>query len=121
MEPPLQAVTLQRAGGEAVDRPRARSSWTTLIDDERGCLKLEINRAARRVFVHLSLKQWNTDVLRAIKDGLPVLKGTLRAVGFRRVSVIIPEGDEKLYRFERLFGFSEINRRDGHILMEQDC
>jgi len=46
---------------------------------------------------------------------------TLRALGHRTVRVIIPVGDDKLYRFEQLMGFKELKRDDNHIVMGQEC
>ena len=84
-------------------------------------MKLEVNHELKRVFLHLSLLRWDTQVLRSLKDGLMVLTGTLRALGYSRVNPIIPEGDDKLYRFQRLFGFTEVNRARGQILMQREC
>lgn len=94
--------------------------WTTLVDDERGLVRLEFNKNMGRIFVHLTLKKWNTEILRSLRDGISILTGTLQAVGVRRLNVIIPEGDDKLYRFERLFGFVEKRRKGGVILMEKE-
>ena len=96
------------------------STWTTVIDDDRGCFKIEANKA-HGLFLHLTLKKWNTDVLKTLKDGIAIVTGTLKAVGIEKVHVIIPEGDEKLYRFERLLGFNEARRSGGHILMFREC
>lgn len=97
-----------------------RSEWYTMVDDERGTLKLEFNR--RAVFLHLSL--WKPmDGLRAVRAYFPYLKAVLRNLGYRFVHVIIPEGDDKLRRFETWLGFTELVRVPAkrQIVMRQEC
>lgn len=95
-----------------------RSEWYTMVDDERGLMRLEFNR--RMVFLHLLLRK-PLEGMRACQEQFPYLKKILRAIGYRIVNVIIPEGDAKLYRFEEMFGFREVRRYGGHILMSQEC
>ncbi len=95
-----------------------RSEWHTFVEDERGTVRLEFNR--RMVFLHLILRK-PMEGLRAVRALFPDLKGILRALGYQKVNVIIPEGDEKLYRFERMMGFAETRRHGGQILMSQGC
>lgn len=95
-----------------------KSEWYTVADDERGTLRLEFNR--RMVFLHLILRK-PMEGLRAVRAQFPALKQMLRNLGYRKVNVIIEENDEKLYRFEKLFGFRDVLRASGHLLMEQDC
>lgn len=97
------------------------STWTTIIDDERACFRLEVNDELKRVFLHLVLRRWDTEILRSLKDGLMIVTGTLKALGHKRVSVLIPEGDDKLYRFQVMFGLTEVKRSGGHILLEKEC
>jgi hypothetical protein len=56
-----------------------------------------------------------------VREQIHDLKKILRNIGYRKVNVIIPEGDAKLYRFEEAFGFKEVRRCGGHILMAQEC
>lgn len=95
-----------------------KSEWYTFADDERGTVRLEFNR--RMVFLHLVLRKPMAG-LRAVKECFPALKAALRNIGYRTVNVIIPEGDEKLYRFEQRMGFTERRRAGGHILLSQAC
>lgn len=94
-----------------------KSEWETLVDDELGTLRLEFNRGM--VFLHVTLRK-PMAAMRAIRDRFPTLKEMLRNMGYKQVHVIIPEGDEKLYRFETMFGFRELRRARGHILMRQE-
>lgn len=91
-----------------------KSEWETLVDDERGTLKLEFN--SRMVFLHLTLRQALAG-MRAAKALFPDVLEIIRALGYRRVHVIIPEGNDALHRFEEFFGFSDLRHIRKHILM----
>lgn len=97
-----------------------KSLWETLVDDARGIFRLEYN--FDRVFLHLEFrdKSYVLDLVRHCREQFPLVKSMIKAEGYDRVSVIIPEGDDKLYRFEKLFGFHEVKRAGGQILMEQE-
>ena len=97
------------------------SVFTTVLDDDRGLMRLEVNNGLQRVFVHLTLRKWGLGVARAVRDGLTICKGTLRAMGVTRLNVIIPTGDPKLLRFEVWLGFREVKRTADHVLLEQEC
>ena len=94
------------------------SEWKTLVDDERGVLKVEFNSGM--VFLHVKFRQVMAG-MRSAKAMFPTVKEMLRGMGYKRIHVIIPEGDDALYRFERYFGFRDVRRIGGHILMEQEC
>lgn len=93
------------------------SEWYTVVDDRRGTLKLEFFR--RMAFIHLVFRL-PMDGMRAARALFPEVKAMLRNLGYRFVHVIIPEGDQKLYRFEEKFGFREVKRHGGFILMAQE-
>ena len=95
-----------------------KSEWKTLVDDERGVLKVEFNSGM--VFLHVVLRL-PMEGIRAIRRELPAFKDVLRALGYKKMHVAIPEGDEKLYQFEKMFGFNEVKRAKGQILMVQEC
>lgn len=104
--------------GDAISPGAQPSRWLTVVDDERGHMKIEFNGGM--AFLHLALKQ----VMQGMRDTkrlFPDLKAWLRSMGHEFVFVIIPTGDEKLYRFEQMFGFKEVRRTSGHILMAQRC
>lgn len=89
-----------------------------MVDDERGTLKFEFNRHA--VFLHLVLRK-PMEGMRVAHTEFQHLKKLLRNIGYRFVHVIIPDGDQNLYRFEQSFGFCERKRAGGQILMRQEC
>ena len=94
------------------------AEFYTVIEDERGTLRLEFYR--RMAFVHLTFNL-PLEGMRAAKHMWPELKALLSRMGYAAVHVIIPDDDERLYRFERHFGFEEIKRDGGAILMAQEC
>jgi len=89
----------------------------TLIDDERGIYRLEI--ALGKVFLHLELRQWGPSIVRAIREELANTKRFLAERGILLMFVLIDEGGPKLYKFGCMFGFEEIARGNGRILMQQ--
>lgn len=94
-----------------------KSEWHTFYDGELGTFKIEFFRS--RAFLHLSFKK-PLDGMRKVKAMFPSLKKILKNLGYDRINVLIPEGNESLYRFERHFGFEEKRRLQGQILMEQE-
>lgn len=94
------------------------SRMLTVIDDARG--KLEIEFDLGMAILHTAFRR-PIAAMRAAREIFPQVKAWLKSVGHDQVFVIIKEGDEKLYRFQRLFGFQEFSRKNGNILMEQRC
>ena len=94
-----------------------RSEWETLVDDERGTLRLEFNR--KMAFIHVRFRK-AMEGMRAAKELLPSVLSILRGMGYKRAHVIIPDGNDALYRFETSFGFRECRRAGGNILMHQE-
>jgi hypothetical protein len=92
--------------------------FLTVVDDERATFRIEFFRGL--AFLHLTVKL-PVKAMRDAKRIFPQIKAWLKSVGHEVVYVLIPEGDEKLYRFEQFFGFREVKRRRGHILMIQRC
>lgn len=95
-----------------------RGRWLTVIDDERGTLKVEFWRGL--AFLH---SQWRKPVaaMRAAKTVFPQLRSWLKRMGHEHCYVAIPLGDERLFRFERSFGFRELCVFNGHLIMAQAC
>lgn len=95
-----------------------KSTWHLIENSELGTAKVEFN--AGMAFLHLDLHKPFSGY-REAKRQMPKVKQVLRRGGFKHVHVIIPEGDEKLYRFELAFGFTEVKRAAGQILLRQEC
>ena len=95
-----------------------KSQWVTYWEDELGVAKLEFFKGM--AFIHLTLFK-PISGMRTVKRELVKLKVHLRGFGYKTLFVIIPDGDDKLYRFEKYVGFQEVNRAGGQILMRQEC
>jgi hypothetical protein len=71
-------------------------------------------------FIHLQLYNWSVDGYKKYwAIWLDLLKD-LAERGHPCVFVLIPDNDEKLYKFETMFGFVEASRVDNSILMVKD-
>lgn len=92
------------------------SRFLTVIDDERASFRIEFFRGL--AFLHLVVRL-PVKAMRDARRMFPVVKAWLKRMGHDMVFVLIPDGDKKLYRFESAFGFREIKRKNGHILMGQ--
>ena len=95
-----------------------KSRFLTVIDDERGMLRLEFWRGL--AFVHSTFRK-PLAAMRAAKTAFPDLLARLKRMGYEHCYVAIPLGDEKLFRLERSFGFRELCVFNGHLIMAQSC
>ena len=95
-----------------------KSRLLTVIDDDRGNLRVEFWRGL--AFLHST---WRKPVaaMRAARTIFPELRARLKRLGHQHCYVAIPIGDEKLFRFERSFGFRELCVFNGHLIMAQSC
>lgn len=94
-----------------------QAEFHTLIEDERGTLRLEFNHG--RVFVHTVFIK-PVAAMRKAKEVWPEVKRIVRNLGYRFVHVLIPVGDAMLERFEKSFGFAEVLRTKHCIVMRQE-
>lgn len=86
----------------------------TVIKNDFGHLQYEIDKQGN-YFIHLELYKWSKSLY---KQYLIFFYAWLKQLkGIDHVFVVIPDNDPKLYKFEELFGFYEIKRQDGAILM----
>jgi len=94
----------------------AMSKRHTVLKNEMGTLTCEISEEGCW-FLHFELHRWSK---RLYKESLVFFYKwlhTLHEKGVYAVFVLIPEGDDKLYKWEEMFGFKEIDRKGGQILM----
>lgn len=89
-----------------------------VFDDERGALSIEFYKGM--AFLHATFLK-PVAAMRFARSIFQDLKTWLKSMGHDMVYAVIPEGDEKLYRFERRFGFVELDRKRGIVLMGQEC
>lgn len=94
------------------------SRWLTAVDDERGALKIEFNSGL--AFLHLTLKQPLAG-MRAAHEHFPQVLAWLRRMGHDVVYAINPLSEDSVYRFHKYFGFAEVDRQNGAIIMARAC
>lgn len=86
------------------------------FDDDLG--RLVCDFYAGNAYLHFSVKKWGRDCLREMFARWPSIKKVLRAIGYAKIRAYNFHGDQKWPRFMRLFGFSEIETRNGITMME---
>jgi len=75
--------------------------------------------AEGKPFLHLSLDGWSHSLYKEYLDVLSEVLEFLRGKGFSEVYVAIPK-DEKLLRFEQMFGFDIIAETpEGYLLAQE--
>ena len=87
----------------------------SLIDNEMVHLKVQLLEGLP--FIHLEVKQWSPLLARQYKKTWKKILRDMGALGYGEVFILIPDDDPKLYKFETMFGFTEVERQDGKILM----
>lgn len=91
---------------------------TLIVDNEDGTFSYEI--VSGIVGLHAELKQWGPQVYKRTQYVLEKFILEIKDKGFNAVYVGIPDNDPKLLKFEQLYGFYEIGRVDGNIIMKRD-
>jgi hypothetical protein len=91
----------------------------TIINSEFGHLQCQIDEN-KCVFLHLTLKKWSHTLYKQYLILFYSWLNTLSEKGVLAVFVLIPDNDPKLYKFEQMFGFKEIDRKHGQILMAKE-
>lgn len=77
----------------------------------------EIEFYRGRAYLHLKIRN-RFSGFREARRIFPQVKKWLKKMGHQSVSVLIPDSDPMLYRFEKSFGFEE-DKRIGFIYMRQ--
>lgn len=69
---------------------------------------------------HLTMKSWSIDAMREVRARAPEVLAVLRKIGARHIYAYNAEGreEQKWLRFMGLFGFHEVRRANGWILVE---
>lgn len=89
----------------------------TLLDCEYGHLEMEYWDG--EPLIHLTLNKWSKEKYKKYKTLWQVFLNQFRELGYKRVLVAIPDNDPKLEKFEKMFGFTEIKREKGVLIMER--
>ena len=95
-----------------------KSDRWTLLDTEE--VEFEIEVIEGKAFIHLALHKWSHTYFKKYREIFEGVKPFLKAQGFHTVYVAIPDNDDKLLRFELMFGFKIIEQLAGHYLLSQE-
>jgi hypothetical protein len=90
----------------------------TVINNDDGFLRIQwVNNLP---FIHLHLYVWTPSKYKEYKRIWNKFLSDLAKKDVPCVFVIIPDDDEKLYKFETMFGFEEAEHGNGYFLMVKD-
>jgi len=91
------------------------SNRVTVLKNDYGHLQYEIFNDA--YFIHLELYKWSKELYKKYMVMFEEWLLGLSDSGVNSVFVLISDNDKKLYKFEQMFGFEEIHREGGAIIM----
>jgi hypothetical protein len=84
-------------------------------NDKDGSLKFEYYED--KVFAHAQAYNWNKSIYLKFKDIWHVAKEELLEAGFKEIYVAVPADNEKLVKFETMFGFKEVKKHNNILIM----
>lgn len=90
-----------------------------LIENANGRLSCDISERLGAIFFHVKLWKWGAHKYREYQRVFSTLLAALREQGHRAVYATPRETDEAAQRLVRAFGFHEVRRRGGYVLMER--
>ena len=90
----------------------------TVVDDERGTLKIEFWEGL--AFLHSSFRK-PIAAMRHARAIFPQVLAWLKRMGHEHCYVAIDPADSKLHRFERGFGFADMCMFNGFLIMAREC
>lgn len=93
-------------------------SKETIISNE--FLKLEVSMLLNVPYIHAEIYKWTPTLYKAYKQVWNKFLSQMGKEGHPCVFCVIPDNDSKLLKFEKMFGFEEVKREDGQILMVKD-
>jgi len=89
----------------------------SLITTSYGSLEAEV--VDEIVFIHLEIREWTPSKYKKMKYYWQVVLLSLKNKGIDDIYTVIPDGDDKLYKFQTMFGFKEYSRQGGTILFNR--
>ena len=87
---------------------------------EFGTITINIGRKWNVPHVHLEMYDWSPSIYKQCKIIWKDILKFLKEEGYPRIVTCIPEGDDKLYKFQTKFGMKELKRNEGLILFVQE-
>ena len=93
-----------------------REYRATFHDD--GNTRMVLEFYCDRVYVHLRVRRWGPEVLRLMRARWPGIKQLLHEVGYVKINAFYRESNKLMPKFAGMFGFKEIKRAGGFVMME---
>jgi hypothetical protein len=87
----------------------------TVLENHLG--KLEVQMFMGMPYIHCTLNKWSPTLYKAYLRVFASLLSQLNRQGHPMAFSVIPTGDNKLYKFQEMFGFKEEMREGNKILM----
>ena len=72
------------------------------------------------VFLHLRVDRWGPSVMRLMRSRWPVIQEALREVGYTKIFAFYRESNRTMAAFAGRFGFREVRRNIGWVLLEKN-
>ena len=95
------------------------SKPVVIFDDEVTGSKLSIEVNEGYHFFHSDIKKWSVSAFKRYLDILSHAMIHLNESGVNDVYVCINNKDEKLRKYEEMFGFEVVREHEGHLLMHR--
>lgn len=89
-----------------------------MIDDEY--IKFSVEYIEEQPFLHLELHQWSKSLYKVYLEMFDEIKQILKDMGYDAVWVLIPDDDNKLLKFEKMFGFNVMVHCTNMYLLYQE-
>lgn len=89
-----------------------------LVAYENASVRCVLELWRGRCFLHFSVKRWLPSTRRLVRDRLIVLKQLLPELGVSKLEAFMPLADPRIMKMAQIFGFREVRRNEGFILME---
>lgn len=90
-----------------------------LFDDERARFVAEFFRG--RVYLHLKVRKWNLSTLKLMLELWPEFRRIFFNIGYPKVNAYYPVTNKLMPRFSGMFGFREVKRNNGWVLLETEA
>lgn len=92
------------------------SEKTVIYDD--GNMRFVLDFWRDKVFVHFRIDRWTGKALRTSRSIWPEIKAMLRNLNYKTIHAYYAEATADVGRLAEKFGFSEVKRKNGWVLME---
>ena len=97
------------------------SNKVKIAYDEMATLEVEVNEIGT-ILLHMTVHNnvWSKAKYKEWKEGWEVVKEKLRAKGYNEIYTLLPKNDEKIHKFNKMFGFKPVIGFSDAILFRQE-